>query len=794
MAIFTTVSGYRFGSFALDVRTGELTRNGGRIPLQEKPCSLLLALLEHPGELVTRDELRQRLWPDDTFVGFEDGLNTAASKLREALNDNRQSPQYIETVRGRGYRFIGEVESVAPRIHLAGLAAPAAAIEGEGPVPAARQPWLRAYARPVFWSALAACLVLVMAFGVWQWFVHGHAVLSSTDSNPVMIAEFDNQAGEPRFNAALRTALSVGLEQSADVTVYSRAQTQDALRLMEQPPDTRITPAVAREICRRQDIHALIAPGVRRKGAAFTVTAQLIDPQTGVVVRSYAAESNSQNHLIEALDQIAVKIRRDLGESRLSIRQSHLPLPQVTTASLAALEDYSDGSDLFDRGQANGAVTLYKAALAADPGFAMAHAALGYVYFSFYIHAPAAGEAEFRKALDLSSRTTEREHAWIELRYAESQGRVEDALGLYQQYVDRYPSDWAARAGYARLMRMHGHARESLALYEQLDKQDPSDPGLSIEEAAAYSQLDLWPQAIAAFEKAFSLDAHILTTGDVAREYGFSLVANQEEGKAEQMFTTLLKDPDSYADAERSLAFLDLYHGRYASARQRLELALAKSRDPFSMARIRYMLAVVAEGEGDKPEQMAQLDRITAKLDTIGPKVLYGALVGQAYARAGELARARKMLNTISPLVNERVGDQVVYAEILKAEVAAAAADYPTALSFLKPPEPDDSNASAVLLRESLGYIYQKMGNLDEAMAWMQKFINGRSSHATSWEPQQRLFGAYVSLAADYEQKGEFDDARTTLNAMLAEWDHADPNLPLLKRAQHLREAINAHR
>ncbi len=798
MATFTTVSGYRFGPFALDVRSGELTLNGSRIPLQEKPCSLLLALLEHPGDLVTRDELRLRLWPDDTFVGFEDGLNTAASKLREVLGDDPQSPRFVETVRGRGYRFVGEVEPVAPRSQPRGRFDFPPQPSANGPAPrsaATVAPWpkARAYPRWAAWSVLAAVLALAVAFGVWRWLAHGHSVLSSSSRDAVMIADFNNQTGDPRFNAALRTALSVGLEQSDYITVFSRPQIEDALRLMEQPADVRITAPVAREICRRQGIHALIVPAVAHSESTFAVTAQLVDPFSGAVVRTYSAAAPNPDHLLDALDRITVEIRRDLGESRLSIHQSHLPLPQVTTASFAALEDYSDGVAAFDGGEVNDAARLYKAAIAADPDFAMAHAALGYARYSFYLNEPAEGETEFRKALDLSSRTTEREHAWIELRYAESQGRVADALQLYQLYVDRYPSDWRARYGFARLMRMHGHARESLAVYGQLEKDYPNDPGMLIEQATAYRELDMWPQAIADYEKAFSIEPRALTLGNVINEYGFALVANDQQAKADEVFTSLLKDPDHFPNAERALAFLDLYRGRYASARQRLSLALADTRNPLALARIHYMLAVVAEGEGDRREEIAELDRIAAGLDKVGPKIVYGALLGQAYARAGELAKARKLLDTLSPLVNERMEDQVVYSQILKAEVAAAAGDYQTAIQFLKPPGPDDSDSSSVLLSESLGYIYQKMGNLDEAMVWMQRFINGRGSHALGWEPQQHLFDASMNLAQDYRQKGDFENARNTLHEMLAHWDHADPNLPLLKRALRLREALNAH-
>jgi len=101
----------RSGSLALDLRSGEVQKNGRRVKLQEQPFQVLAALVERPGEVVTREELRQRVWPENTFVDFNNGLNIAIVKLRQALNDDAANPRYIETLPKRGYRFIAAVEA-----------------------------------------------------------------------------------------------------------------------------------------------------------------------------------------------------------------------------------------------------------------------------------------------------------------------------------------------------------------------------------------------------------------------------------------------------------------------------------------------------------------------------------------------------------------------------------------------------------------------------------------------------------------------------------------------------------
>src|SRR2546425_562938 len=102
----------RFGVYEFDLRSGELRKHGIRIKLQEQPCQILAILLEHRGEMVTREQLQHRLWPSDTFVDFDHSLNTAVMRLREALNDSSENPRFIETLPRRGYRFVAPVEEL----------------------------------------------------------------------------------------------------------------------------------------------------------------------------------------------------------------------------------------------------------------------------------------------------------------------------------------------------------------------------------------------------------------------------------------------------------------------------------------------------------------------------------------------------------------------------------------------------------------------------------------------------------------------------------------------------------
>ncbi len=156
----TSGQGYRFDAFTLDCDSGELRRDGVRVPLQEKPLQVLLLLLENAGKLVTREELRHRLWPADTFVDFDRNVNTAVKKLRAALSDSAEQPQFVETVPRRGYRFLGSVQMAGPRSPFA--EEPRAAVTGPpGAAHSSRGParLSRGFLAP---AALAACLALAL--------------------------------------------------------------------------------------------------------------------------------------------------------------------------------------------------------------------------------------------------------------------------------------------------------------------------------------------------------------------------------------------------------------------------------------------------------------------------------------------------------------------------------------------------------------------------------------------------------------------------------------------------------
>jgi DNA-binding winged helix-turn-helix (wHTH) protein/tetratricopeptide (TPR) repeat protein len=781
----------KFGPYVVELAAGEVRKNGSRIRLQEKPLRVLVLLAERQGQLVSREELKKHLWPEDTFVDFETGLNTAVSKLRDALSDSAENPLYIETIPRRGYRFISPVEFVNGHRPSAGNSdngqnaqlAPALipAADGLSEAEARKVAGARPKRRTALWISLAAAVFIIA--GAAYWLTHGRPALSFHSRDSVLIADFENQTGDPRFDNALGTAFGVSIAQSRYANIYPRMQLDAVLKRMGRQQGERITASLGREICQRESVRGLVVSSITRTGQEYSLTTQLIDPRSGEPVRSFTERSHGEDHILDALDVLSKETREALGESLYQIHQADKPLPQVTTRSLSALQQYAEGSALWRRGKYPEAVTLYRAAVAGDPDFAVAHAALGNAYYSFINNAPEDGKKEYEKALSLSSRTTDRERMIIETQYASSQNHVVEADLLFRSYLDRYPDDSVMRFNYASLLPKKERAADAIEQYKQVLRVAPDFAHAYIGIATAYKELNNFPAALQAYSKAFEIDPQMLTAGNINREYGFALVANGEDQKAEQLFSALLAKPETRQNGLRSLAFLDLYHGRYASAQGRLQESLEilkPQNSPLSVGRVHLLLATVAQGEGDTKGHRKNLDAALAGLKDIQSKVIFGAMLADAYARAGFMDQAQKIAAIITPIADQHSSEQLGYVHLVQGDIAFAAGKHDEAIELLTQSDRENRTGFST---EAIAYAYQQSGDAEKAITSYEKMFSSRDL-SLSWEPQQRWLEARYTLASDYAMRGDKQKARETLAKLLNLWKDADPNLPLLKQAQ----------
>src|SRR5580658_8246629 len=783
-----------FGPFTFDPDGGQLTCNGSRIRLRPQPALVLALLTDQPGKLIPREEIYRAVWREETHVDFEKSLNSCIRQIRSALRDDSSKPKYLKTIPKRGYRFLAPVEisngqesPVTMEGHPAGNSAASLESVSTASGPVITQP------SRVTILALSAVVFALLAASAVGWLVSRRQILPLRASDTVLIVDFDNQTGDPRFDDALLAAFTVSISQSRYVNVFPRSRLESVLKRMGRSGNQRTTIALGRDICTRENIRGLIANTITRTGQEFELTTELIDPETGATIRSYKERSHGEDHILETLDSIAVRVRADLGESLYEIRQADQPLPQVTTTSLTALKEYAEASSLWYHTKYSDAVALYKTAIELDPDFAMAHAALGRAYCSYIYYQTDLGRKEYEKALALPSRLSDRERMIIQTHKALDLDHVQEAEALYRSYLEVYPDDWGMLRDYANLLRKHGSIAEAIEKHKRILAIAPDDDRAWIEMATAYLGLGNFSAAVQAYSHAVQIEPNWLVSGNINREYGMALVGNGEEQKAVAVFSALLGNPARRADGLRSLALLDLYHGRYSEAQRRLQEALQideNSHSIFPAARTHFLLAVAAEGVGNSHMRLQQLDAAAANLKNIGPKVEWGSIVGQEYVRAGALAKAAKLAAFITPLEDAHDNEQQGYVRLLSGAITAEKGEIEKAvveLTLITDPTYGQSvNGLAV---ETVAHAYQRAGNLDQAIVWYEKIANSLGPLAF-WEPQQRWASSRYQLAVDYQAHGQTEKARQTLATLLDSWKEADANLPLQKAALRLHAQL----
>ena len=357
---------YEFGPFRVNPEKEILLRAGEPIQLTPKTFQILLVLVRHSNEVVTKEDLMKTVWPD-TFVE-EANLSRNIFMLRKALGERPQDHRYIVTVPGRGYRLAENVHLV-PEHELSIVAANHSKVQVQVEE-----------TRPWGWIALAAILLVGVAAGAFRFFWHRPTVLSEKDT--VVLADFANSTGDPVFDGTLRQGMAVQLEQSPFLSLVSEQRIRHTLRLMGRPADAPLTPELAREVCERTGSAAVLEGSIASLGSQYVLGLRAKNCRTGDILDEEQVQAAKKEDVLNALSQIASRFRTRVGESLATVEKHSTPLAEATTPSLEALKAYSAAWQVyFSSGLPPCAA--FQRAIEIDPQFAMAHASLGRVYAEF---------------------------------------------------------------------------------------------------------------------------------------------------------------------------------------------------------------------------------------------------------------------------------------------------------------------------------------------------------------------------------------------------------------------------
>ena len=446
-----TVRILRFGDFELDMELGELRKNGVATRLQEQPFRILLELLQRPGQVVTRLELRERLWPADTFVDFETSLNSAVRKLREALDDSAENPRFIETFKRRGYRFIGPIQ---PDASIPKRSRSADRMDRK-------------------WYWIAAVILVLAAAVIGSISVRRMRAPAMPPIDSIAVLPLDNlsrDSDQEEFAHGMTDALITDLAQIRDLRVISRTSV-----MQYKAVGRKSLPQIAREL----DVDAIVEGTVARSGSRVRVTAQLIHASTDrhVWAKSYERELGDifalQGELAQAIADavqvnVAPQVRAGLKNAPRFDRQAvDAYFEGMTAYKTQQTEDYVRGIQHLER------------AVAIEPEFALAHAAIARMYQQFAFTGPLAplafmpkAEAAARAAIKSDPRIAEAHHVLAVIHYRFHWNR-RAAETEFRRALELSPGGSAVHRGYSNFLAAQERFDEAAVHKETARKLDP---------------------------------------------------------------------------------------------------------------------------------------------------------------------------------------------------------------------------------------------------------------------------------------------------------------------------------
>jgi DNA-binding winged helix-turn-helix (wHTH) protein/predicted Zn-dependent protease len=779
----------------LDPRAYELRRSGRRLKLERIPMELLLLLVERRGELVTREEIIERIWGKDVFLDTDSGINAAIRKIRQVLKDDPEKPLFVQTITGKGYRFVAPMVEVEAPVGGQGGATVKADIVGSALVNSVNRDLVGATISGAgapsvigkHWRMIVPAAVTGLALSVGG-YLYFHRAPKLTDKDTIVLADFTNTTGDPVFDGTLRQGMAVQLEQSPFLSLISEERIHQVLRLMDKPADTRLTPDIAREICERTASAAVLDGSIASLGSQYVLGLRARDCRTGDVIADEQVQAARKEDVLNALGQIASKFRTRVGESLATVEKYDTPLAEATTPYLEALRAYSTGWKVSFSAGAAAAVPFLNRAIEIDPNFASAYAMLARLYGDI-------GESELSaknasKAYELRGRASEQEKFFISTSYQlQATGNLEKAQQACELWMQAYPRAWLPHgllSGgiYPQLGKYEGAVKEARIALE-------IDPDFSIgyaNLAGSYVALDRLDEAEATLRRA--VDRKLEIPDFFVLRYVIALLKNDESGMERQ--AALAREKAGADDwMSNSEGFVLAYSGR-------LEEARTMSRRAADLARKAERRDTEALYETDAAVREALFGNASTAMQRVGHAlelsksrdVEYGSAF--ALALSGDSSRSQALSDELPRRFPEDTRVQFAYLPTLRALLALNHSEPSNAVEVLQTAIAYEAGTlneggSEFLLGtgnfysayvRGLAYLAAHQGR--EAAVEFQKILAHRGIVLT--DPIGAL--AHLQLGRAYALSGDKTKARSAYQDFLTLWKDADTDIPIFKQAE----------
>jgi len=751
----------RFDAFEVELRSGELYKHGVRIKLQDQPFRVLALLLERPGDVVTREELRQKLWPAGTFVDFDTGLNSAIKKLRDVLADSADEPRYIETLPRRGYRFIAHVENA----DLPGPVPIEKRLATVPPVGTGSEPPKK---RRFIVAAGVAAFLMVAALVAWRAFFARPAL---TGSDVILLASFVNKTGDPIFDNSLDRPLEVKLTESPFLSLLSEADVASTMRMMRRKPDDRVTQDLGIEICKRRGLKALVVPEIAAIGSTYVITLDAMDAQSQKLIARQQVEANNKDQVVAALGKAGSQLRKRLGEGLGSLKKFDAPLELATTSSLEALQAYSAGLALYRSGKRPEAIAFLERAVELDPQFCSAYDQLGRAQHS--IGQGQEARASFARAFELKDRrlTQEENFETTALYYSAITGNLEKEAAVVLLYRQIYPRSVDAANLLGINYAMMGKTEEALQEFQWAIAHSPA-PSSSYHSNAAQALIIL-----GRFEDAKKLldewrKQGSLTPFQSTLRYRIAFMEHDTAGMNRLAGETSGEDA-SWVHLQMHLAFL---RGDVARLRSLSEALVRRQKKANDMENVATELAYHADEEAYLGNY-GLARRLCAQAEEAGNNSAIGLFkCSHALGQAADTSPAEALAAKLNELFPEDTFQQKVLLPVARSTIQRARGDFRAAADLLSPV----TQFPNVVVFYNRARAYMAEGDQAKAFADFQTVLNNPGW--PDWELFEPL--SQLGLAQAYGKQGASVKSRKAYDDFFATWKDADPSIPILRQAK----------
>jgi len=634
------------------------------------------------------------------------------------------------------------------------------------------------------WKIVVPAFFLILALSVAGYMRSRHSA-KLTDKDTIVLADFTNTTGSPVFDDTLRQGMAVQLAQSPFLSLISEGRIRQTLGLMGQPADARLTPAVAREICERTGSAAVMDGSIARLGSQYVLGLRARDCRTGQVLAEEQAQAAREEDVLNALGQIASKFRTRVGESLTTVEKHNTPLAEATTPSLEALRAFTTANKVAGSAGSAAAVPFFKRAIAIDPNFASAYAALGRMYGD--IGEPVLSAESTSRAYELRDHASDNEKFFITASYEmEVTGNMEKARETCELWAQTYPREFSPH-GF-----LSGIIYPTFANYEKVIEEAEASVALArgftfgyLNLSFGHEYLGQLPEAENALERAAKLKLENPAFSIQSYDLAF---LNGDQAAMDRAVARAKGTAGAEQDIDNHQAFVLGYFGHLQQARrmsQRASDLAERSTQSESVAQYEIGAALREAFFGNAPA--ARRGAMAALQLSKDRGVEYGAAV--ALAVVGDSSQAQALANDLEKRFPEDTSVRFNYLPTARALLALNRSEPLKAIEVLQVAAPYDLASPPSSFHGFFGSLYPvyvrglaylAVHRGAEAAAEFQKILDHRGIVVS--DPVG--VAARLQSGRAFALSGDTAKAKAAYQDFLALWKDADPDIPILKQAK----------